>query len=65
MLAGTATAPALELEHRPPRPDELELLCIACHQRCGAQENIVYWPPSRTRPGVIAHRRCFAKKVSL
>lgn len=46
----------------PPRtnraPDELELACIVCHGDVGRSEKVVYWPPTATRVGVIAHCRC-------
>lgn len=58
--SGAAQAP-VEVD----RPDELELSCIVCSGQIGRQENVVYWPPAKNRPGVIAHKRCVAKEVSL
>jgi hypothetical protein len=47
-----------------PKRDELELNCIFCLQHAGSSERVIYWPPRRDAPGVIAHKRCYDQAAS-
>jgi hypothetical protein len=64
MSAATVTDATAPPVAPPPKRDELELNCIFCLQHAGSKEGVIYWPPRRDAPGVIAHRACYYKAVS-
>lgn len=64
MDAGTNAAADVAEGIPEPRRDALELNCIFCLQHAGSRERVIYWPPRRNAPGVIAHKRCYDKAVS-
>lgn len=63
-MSATANAQPRALDP-PHQHDELELDCIVCRGPVGRTEKVAYWPPTKERPGVIAHCRCLAKRGSL